>query len=101
MRAQPSQGYSSVTLSDLKVDARSLHGKKVAVSGLLFVLDNDSALLLKDERDENPVVVSLREASRGTRQATIGSCDNRSRGCRIEIKGTVIGDRSVVGILAD
>lgn len=94
-------GYSSVTLSDLKVDARWLHGKKVAVSGILFITDNETALLMKDQRDENPVVVSLRDASRETRRATIGGCDNRSRGCRVEIRGTVIGDRSVVGILAD
>ncbi|MEH2604305.1 hypothetical protein V1277_003682 [Bradyrhizobium sp. AZCC 1588] len=80
-------GYSPVALSELKVDARSLHGKKVAVSGLLFVLNNDTAMLLKDERDENPVVVSLRDASRETRRATIGNCDNRSHGCRIEIRG--------------
>ncbi|MEH2611819.1 PDZ domain-containing protein [Bradyrhizobium sp. AZCC 1693] len=94
-------GYSPVALSELKIDARSLHGKKVAVSGLLFVLNNDSAILLKDERDENPVVVSLRDASRETRSATIGNCDNRSRGCRIEIRGTVVGNGSFVGIMAD
>jgi hypothetical protein len=90
-----------VGLSELKVDARSLHGKQVAVSGLLFVLNNDSAVLLKDERDENPVVVSLKDASRETRRATIGNCDNRSRGCRVEIRGTVIGTGSFVGIRAD
>jgi hypothetical protein len=94
-------GYSPVGLSELKVDARSLHGKQVAVSGLLFVLNNDSAVLLKDERDENPVVVSLKDASRETRRATIGNCDNRSRGCRVEIRGTVIGTGSFVGIRAD
>ncbi|MBR1148937.1 PDZ domain-containing protein [Bradyrhizobium sp. AUGA SZCCT0431] len=94
-------GYLPVGLSELKVDARSLHGKKVAVSGLLFVLNNDSAVLLKDERDENPVVVALKDASRETRRATIGNCDNRSRGCRIEIRGTVIGTGSLVGIRAD
>jgi membrane-associated protease RseP (regulator of RpoE activity) len=95
-----SAGYKPISIQQLKVDARALHGKRVAVSGLMILIDNNSAALLQSRQDSNPVGVLLGEASRETRDQTIGRCTS-SRGCQIEIKGTVIGDRDSVLIAAD
>jgi hypothetical protein len=95
-----SAGYKPISIQQLKVDARALHGKRVAVSGLMILIDNNSAALLQSRQDSNPVGVLLGEASRETREQTIGRCAS-SRGCQIEIKGTVIGDRDSVLIAAD
>ena len=95
-----SAGYTPISIRELKIDARNLHGKKVAVSGLMILLDNNTAALLQNQQDSNPVGVLLGGASRETREQTIGRCTS-SRGCQIEIKGTVIGDRNSALIAAD
>ena len=95
-----SAGYKSVSIQDLKIDARELHGQKVAVSGLLVLIDNNHAALMQNKNDTNPVGVLLEDASRETRAETVGHCTGR-RACQIEIKGMVIGDRDSVLIRAD
>jgi len=95
-----SAGYKPISIRELKIDARSLHGKKVAVSGLMVLIDNNTAALLQNQQDSNPVGVLLGQASRETREQTIGRCTS-SRGCQMEIKGTVIGDRNSALIAAD
>jgi hypothetical protein len=93
-------GYKTLSIRDLKIDARELHGQKVAVSGLLVLIDNNHAALLQNNNDTNPIGILLEGASRDTRADTVGRCTG-SRGCQIEIKGEVIGNRSSVLIRAD
>jgi hypothetical protein len=99
VRRMAQAGYEVMSLLNLRVDAKSLHGKKVAVRGLVQVMDNETAFMAVNERDSNGIVILFGESSRETRRMLLSRCS--SRPCRIEVKGTVVGDRPVVGLLAE
>jgi len=92
-------GYRIVRLVDLKVDAKSLHGEKVVMSGMVQAINNNMAYMVANTRDTSGVYVLTEQASRDTRQQILSRCN--SRPCRMEVKGTVIGDRLEVAIRTD
>jgi hypothetical protein len=95
------QGYSQISLLELKANASRHVGTKVVVNGLLQIYQNDMAYLGSRADDMTGVVVSIKDAAVNRRMDLLARCSQFARPCRTEIRGKVITSEPSVLIQAD
>ena len=86
-QSQLRQQYLEMSLTDLKVDARSLYGKKVQVTAGLQVLGS-SALLKDDPHDRTPIWAMTDRLSREDRVYITTTCQKKL--CKGNFYGSVV-----------
>ncbi len=80
-------GYSRMSLTDLKLDIDSLHGKKVEVTAKLMSMGG--MVMLSDPQqmmDSNPIIADAERLSREDRRFLLTKCETE---CRVTVRGTV------------
>lgn len=95
------QGYTRMSLLELKARAADLVGTKVAVNGLLQIFQNDMAYLGTRQDDMTGVIVSIKDVVLHRRMDLLSRCSQFARPCRTEIIGKVITSKPSVLIDAD
>ncbi|TBY57036.1 hypothetical protein E0H59_05430 [Rhizobium leguminosarum bv. viciae] len=89
--------YTPISLTDLKLDAKQMQGKKVEVTGVVMIM-GDIAMIGESLFSSNKLFVESKKLSRGNRKYLLENCD---AGCSITIRGKVATVMLNDGIIAD
>ncbi|MBX5164822.1 MULTISPECIES: hypothetical protein [Rhizobium] len=90
-------GYEAMSLTDVKLDAKQMQGKKVEVSGVLITM-GDMAMLGDSAFSSNKLFVDNKKLSREERKYILENCEG---GCSITVRGKVGSVMLNDGIIAD
>ncbi|UWU12801.1 hypothetical protein N2599_11500 [Rhizobium sullae] len=86
-----------MSLTDVKLDAKQMQGKKVEVSGVLITM-GDMAMLGDSPFSTNRLFVDNKKLSREERKYILENCEG---GCSITVRGKVGSVMLNDGIIAD
>jgi len=89
--------YKNIDFIDLKLDIRSLGGKKIKTQAIGEVFE-DVLLLTQDMEDMNPLTADITNISRNERKYILTQCNT---GCKIIVYGTIGEVDGEKGIIAE
>jgi hypothetical protein len=100
-QALAAEGYTRMRLADIKLDAKQHLGEKIVTSGYMYIIRNDTGLIMVNKNDTNFVAVDISNASRDFRQKALNRCSSNYQLCQIELKGTLDRKDELIIIRAD
>lgn len=97
LSSQSSDDYTPVSVTDLRLDAESLGGKRVEISGVLQMM-GDLAMLGEERFSMNKIFVETKNLPRNDRKFIIQNCES---GCQVTIRGKAGNVMMNVGLVAE